>query len=420
MIASTKSSPPDAVTVAGLHVGKWWHKEGDRVVCDLCPRRCALKDGNRGFCFIRQNVGGQIVLDTYGRSTGFCVDPVEKKPLSHFYPGTSVLSFGTAGCNLGCKFCQAWEITKSRHVLDRLSQRATPEVIAEAALQLGCRSVAFTYNDPVIWAEYAIDTAHACHRRGLKTIAVTAGYICPEPREAFFEVMDAANVDLKGFTEQFYQHYTLSHLEPVLDTLRWIKQHSSVWLELTNLVIPGANDQPDEIRRMCAWIARELGDDVPLHFTAFHPDFRMRDRPPTPPETLNEARDLALEVGLKYVYVGNVFDVARESTYCPRCGMRLIERLWHDVGEYHLKHGSCDRCGTTIAGHFEDQPGHWGARRLPVDPAEWVPDVGHGGSARCDGLKLERPVGEFPDHEPRPQVALVRRRVMFQQHLDVM
>lgn len=349
--------------------GRWWHRDDGRIVCDLCPRECSLRDGAFGFCFVRQNVGGQMVLNTYGRSTGFCIDPVEKKPLNHFFPGTSVLSFGTAGCNLGCKFCQAWEITKSHEVLNRLSQQATPDMIAEAAVQLGCRSVAFTYNDPVIWAEYAIDTARACHERGLKTIAKTAGYINPEARREFFEVMDAADVDLKGFTEHFYQHYTLSHLQPVLDTLTWLARESSVWLEITNLVIPEANDAPDDIRRMCVWIRDTLGAEVPLHFTAFHPDFRMRDRPPTPPETLNSAREIALHVGLKYVYTGNVSDVTRQSTYCPGCGKRLIERDWYTLGEYHIRDGCCAFCGTTIAGHFEDAPGHWGARRLPVDPA---------------------------------------------------
>lgn len=367
MTVSSPSTRPVTTERQGKPA-RWWHHEGDRVVCDLCPRECSLREGGFGFCFVRQNVGGQLVLNTYGWSTGFCIDPVEKKPLNHFYPGTSVLSFGTAGCNLGCKFCQAWEITKSHDVLHLLSQHATPEMIAEAAVRLGCRSVAFTYNDPVIWAEYAIDTAHACHERGLKTIAKTAGYINAEPRRDFFEVMDAADVDLKGFTEQFYQHYTLSHLQPVLETLTWIARESSVWLELTNLVIPGANDSPADIQRMCDWIGRTLGTEVPLHFTAFHPDFRMRDRPPTPPQTLVEARDIALRAGLKYVYVGNVMDAERQSTYCPNCHKRLIERDWYDLGEYHIQSGQCAYCGTKIAGHFDDQPGHWGGRRQPVDP----------------------------------------------------
>jgi AmmeMemoRadiSam system radical SAM enzyme len=365
----TESVPHSDKSATGLKAADWWHKKNGRVVCDLCPRSCALKDGDYGFCFVRQNVGGQMVLNTYGRSTGFCIDPVEKKPLNHFFPGSSVLSFGTAGCNLGCKFCQAWEITKSKKVLDRLSQQATPEMIAEAAVRLGCHSVAFTYNDPVIWAEYAIDTANACHDRGLKTIAVTAGYICPEPRKPFFDVMDAANVDLKGFTEDFYQHFTLSHLAPVLDTLRWIKHESSVWLEITNLIIPEANDDPDEIRQMCEWIHENLGDDVPLHFTAFHADYRMMDTPPTPAETLVKARDIAIEAGLHYVYIGNVLDPPRESTYCPNCGEMLIARRWYDLGAYELDRNHCRFCGHTIAGHFGDKPGHWGTRRVPVDPA---------------------------------------------------
>ncbi len=352
-----------------LKSANWWHTSNGRVVCDLCPRHCALNEGAYGFCFVRQNVDGQLVLNTYGRSTGFCVDPVEKKPLAHFFPGTSVLSFGTAGCNLGCKFCQAWEITKSRKVLRLLSQKATPEMIAEAAVQLGCKSVAFTYNDPVIWAEYAIDTAVACHARGLKTIAVTAGYICAEPRKAFFEVMDAANVDLKGFTEHFYQHLTLSHLEPVLDTLRWIKQESSVWLEITNLIIPGHNDDANELRQMCQWIHDNLGDDVPLHFTAFHPDYRMTGTPRTSPGTLVKAREIAIETGLHYVYVGNVRDPERSSTYCPGCDRRLIERHWHDVKAYEMEQNRCRFCGHEIAGQFADKPGHWGTRRMPVDPA---------------------------------------------------
>ncbi len=281
----------------GSLVGDWWHPvPGERIVCDLCPRGCTLKPGDRGFCFVRENRGGQIVLTTYGRSTGFCVDPIEKKPLNHFFPGSSVLSFGTAGCNLGCKFCQNWSISKSREVR-QLSEHATPHTIATAASQLGCRSVAFTYNDPVIWAEYAIDTAPACHALGIKTVAVTAGYITASARQAFFEVMDAANVDLKAFTEQFYQQLTLSHLQPVLDTLSWMQRETNVWLEITNLVIPRANDGHDEFRRMCDWILAELGDRVPLHFTAFHPDFRLRDRAATPRETLLEAYEIAQSDG---------------------------------------------------------------------------------------------------------------------------
>jgi AmmeMemoRadiSam system radical SAM enzyme len=348
-------------------LGRYWHpvEDGARIFCDLCPRACVLKPGDRGFCFVRKNVGGQMVLTTYGRSTGFCVDPIEKKPLNHFLPGTSVLSFGTAGCNLGCRFCQNWSISKSREI-ERLSEEATPEAIAQAALRLNCRSVAFTYNDPVIWAEYAIDVARACHQVGIKTVAVTAGYITPEARPEFYSVMDAANVDLKAFTEGFYQHLTLAHLEPVLDTLRWLKHESNVWFEITNLVIPEENDSPDEIARMCDWILTNLGDEVPVHFTAFHPDFKLTNRPPTPPATLVRAREQAVKAGIKFPYIGNVNDVKRQSTYCPDCRQLLIARDWYELGAYNIKDGCCSKCRRVIAGVFEQRKGNWGRKRLPV------------------------------------------------------
>lgn len=305
-------------------------------------------------------------LTTYGKSTGFCIDPIEKKPLFHFLPGTAVLSFGTAGCNLGCKFCQNWSISKARSV-EALSASAMPEAIAAAALDHGCQSVAFTYNDPVLWAEYAIDTAKACRERGVKTVAVTAGYIQPQARPEFFSAMDAANVDLKSFSEHFYHHLTLGHLEPVLDTLRWLRHESDVWLEITNLLIPDANDSPDELRRMAQWVLENLGDETPVHFTAFHPDFRMRDRPPTPRETLLAAYEIARAAGLKFVYVGNVHDVDHETTYCPGCGAALIERDWHVLGRYGLVGNCCGNCGRKIPGVFGDAPGDWGRRRLPVE-----------------------------------------------------
>ena len=355
-----------ALHADGIVPGGWWHRDGDRIECDLCPRRCVMKDGDRGFCFVRQNLGGQMMLTTYGRSTGFCIDPIEKKPLNHFLPGTSVLSFGTAGCNLGCKFCQNWDISKSRET-ERLSQRALPDEIARAALEMGCASVAYTYNDPVIWAEYAIDTALACKELGIKSVAVTAGYITPEARGPFYQFMDAANVDLKAFTEEFYYRTTLSHLQPVLDTLRWLKHETNVWFEITNLVIPQANDELEEFRQMSDWILEAVGDEVPLHFSAFHPDFRMLDRPRTPHETLITARDIAMKAGLKYVYVGNVDDVARQSTYCPKCQKLLIERNWYELGEYALNRDNCRHCGTHIAGVFATRPGNWGRKRQPVD-----------------------------------------------------
>jgi AmmeMemoRadiSam system radical SAM enzyme/AmmeMemoRadiSam system protein B/AmmeMemoRadiSam system protein A len=350
----------------GLLPGSWWHQKDDRIVCNLCPRECSMKEGDRGFCFVRQNVGGEMFLTTYGRSTGFCIDPIEKKPLNHFYPGTSVLSFGTAGCNLGCKFCQNWDISKAREV-ERLSHRAFPEEIALAAKRLDCHSVAYTYNDPIVWAEYAIDTAKACRAEGVKSVAVTAGYITPEARGPFFEFMDAANVDLKAFTEEFYYKITYSHLEPVLDTLKWLRHETDVWFEITNLIIPDANDNPDEIRRMADWILDAVGDDVPVHFSAFHPDFRMTDRGNTPPETLVMARELARSVGLKHVYVGNVNDAERQSTYCPGCQKLVVERNWYALGTYALNGNQCGYCGTEISGHFEARPGTWGRKRQPVD-----------------------------------------------------
>ena len=314
---------------------------------------------------MRQNVDGEMRLTTYGRSTGFCIDPIEKKPLNHFYPGTAVLSFGTAGCNLGCKFCQNWDISKSREV-DRLSEPAMPDTIAAAAQKTGCRSVAYTYNDPIIWAEYAIDTAAACRDRGIRSVAVTAGYIAPEARPSFFHSMDAANVDLKSFSDDFYEKVTYSRLQPVLETLHWLKHESDVWFEITNLLIPNANDSTDELKQMCEWIVDAVGPDVPIHFTAFHPDFRMTDRERTPHETLLTARQIAIDQGIKFAYVGNVHDVQNQSTYCSGCGQLLIERDWHQLGTYSLIGNRCNQCSETIPGHFDQKPGTWGRKRQPI------------------------------------------------------
>ncbi len=347
--------------------GRFWHRLDDgRVQCDLCPRFCHLADGQRGFCFIRENMGGQMALTSYGRASGFCLDPIEKKPLNHFLPGTSVLSFGTAGCNLGCRFCQNWDISKAKEQ-DRLNAHATPDAIAAAAVSSGAASVAFTYPDPVIFAEYALDTARACRERGVKTVAVTAGYITEEARGPFYEHIDAANVDLKAFTERFYHKVCYAHLEPVKETLRWLRHETGVWLEVTTLLIPGENDGPEEIDRLCEWFASALGDEVPLHFTGFHPDFKMLDRPATPAETLTRARAQALRWGLKHVYTGNVHDSDGGSTYCAGCGALLVERDWYRLGRYHLDaRGACRDCGRVLAGRFGARPGRWGARRLPV------------------------------------------------------
>ncbi|MBU0677076.1 MAG: AmmeMemoRadiSam system radical SAM enzyme, partial [Verrucomicrobia bacterium] len=323
-------------------------------------------EGQRGACFVRACEGGQIVLTTYGRSSGFCIDPIEKKPLNHFLPGTPILSFGTAGCNLTCLFCQNWGISKSRE-FDILADEAEPETIARAAQSLGCNSVAFTYNDPVIFFEYAIDIADACHKRGIKTVAVTAGYICEEPRKEFFAHMDAANVDLKAFTNEFYEKICGAELQNVLDTLVYLKKETDVWFELTTLLIPGENDSDDELKRMTAWVADVLGPDVPMHFTAFHPDYKMIDRPATPPETLTRARQIAIESGVRYAYTGNVYDEAGESTYCHNCGAKLIGRNWYVLSDWNLtSDGHCTKCGEKCAGVFDGPAGDWGARRMPV------------------------------------------------------
>jgi pyruvate formate lyase activating enzyme len=351
---------------------KYWHTLDDgRVQCDLCPRFCRLHEGQRGFCFVRACEGGQIVLTTYGRSSGYCIDPIEKKPLNHFYPGTPVLSFGTAGCNLGCKFCQNWDISKSREI-DTLADEAQPETIARAAEQLGCRSVAFTYNDPVIFHEYAIDVAAACREQGIKTVAVTAGEVCPEPRREFYRHMDAANVDLKGFTERFYHDICAGHLAPVLDTLRYLKHETSVWFEITTLLIPGENDADAELAALAAWVVSELGPDVPLHFTAFHPDFRMLDKPHTPASTLTRARDIALRTGIRYCYTGNVHDKSGGSTWCPQCGQVVIGRDWYVLSDWNLTpEGCCNRCGTRLPGHFDARHGDWGSKRVPIRLSEF-------------------------------------------------
>ena len=347
--------------------GRWWHAlEDGRIQCDLCPRDCKLNKGQRGFCFVRQRVGDQMVLTTYGRSSGFCVDPIEKKPLNHFYPGSSVLSFGTAGCNLGCRFCQNWDISKSRE-FDRLMDQATPEAIANEAQRLGCKSVAFTYNDPVIFAEYAMDVADACHERGIQTVAVTAGYIHPQARREFYAKMDAANVDLKAFTEDFYHRVTFSRLQPVLETLEYLKHETRVWFELTTLLIPGQNDSDAELTKLSEWVHEKLGPDVPLHFTAFHPDFKMMDVPPTPPATLRRAREIARRTGLHHVYTGNVHDAEGGTTFCGGCGSALIIRDWYQLLKYRVtEEGKCPDCSARVPGCFDAAPGTFGRRRIPV------------------------------------------------------
>jgi pyruvate formate lyase activating enzyme len=344
----------------------WTEMEDGKIRCDVCPRACKLNEGQRGMCFVRKREGDEIVLTTYGRSSGFCIDPIEKKPLNHFLPGSPVLSFGTAGCNLACKFCQNWDISKSREI-HTLADQASPELLAEAADQLGCKSVAFTYNDPVIFMEYAIDVADACRQRGIKAVAVSAGYINEEPRREFYAHMDAVNIDLKAFTQEFYQKLAVGDLQPVLDTLTYLEEETDVWYEITNLLIPDENESDAELEELTEWVIDNLGPHVPVHFTAFHPDYRMKEKPRTPSSTLRRARRIGLEAGLRYVYTGNVHDSDGGSTYCHDCGERLIERDWYELGEYNLDEtGHCTNCGTRCAGVFDGPPGDWGRQRQPV------------------------------------------------------
>jgi pyruvate formate lyase activating enzyme len=352
----------DPYTVPTTH----WHALPDgRIQCDVCPRACRLHEGQRGLCFVRGRVDDQVVLASYGRSSGFCVDPIEKKPLNHFLPGTPVLSFGTAGCNLSCRFCQNWDISKSREI-ETLSASASPAALAETAERLGCRSVAFTYNDPVIFMEYAMDVADACRDRGIKAVAVSAGYMNAAPRAEFYAHMDAANIDLKAFTEDFYRKVTAARLEPVLETLEFLRD-SPVWFEITTLLIPGQNDSDAEIGELCAWVLSHLGPDVPLHFSAFHPDFKMRDIPRTPGSTLTRARRIAVEAGLRYVYTGNVHDPSGQTTSCPGCGAAVVVRDWYEILDYRLDAaGRCVGCGFAVPGRYDGPAGTWGRRRLPV------------------------------------------------------
>lgn len=345
----------------------YWHRlDKDRVQCDLCPRECKLHEGQRGLCYVRGCEAGEVVLYSYGRSSGFCIDPIEKKPLNHFLPGTPVLSFGTAGCNLACKFCQNWDMSKSRE-MDTLADVADPQQLALTASQFGCRSIAYTYNDPVIFMEYAVDVAIACRAKGVKSVAVSAGYIHLQPMRDFFPFMDAANIDLKAFTDEFYYRVCGGKLQPVLDTLLYIKHETTCWLELTTLLIPGQNDSPEELHNMTRWVVENLGPDVPMHFTAFHPDWKMRDIASTPSHALMYARQIARDNGVHFVYTGNISDVEGGSTWCPGCGELLIERNCYQLGRWNLSaQGECRYCKCPIAGIFDAKPGDWGARRLPI------------------------------------------------------
>jgi len=348
------------------HKANFYHiVSNTKIQCDLCPRQCVIPKGQHGFCFVRQNHNQAMILTTYGRSSGFCIDPIEKKPLNHFYPGQPILSFGTAGCNLGCKFCQNWDISKAKE-LDKTQEQASPLEIAITTKKLNCLGIAFTYNDPVIFAEYAIDIAKECHQLDLKTVAVTAGYIMPEARKKFFKHIDAANIDLKAFSQTFYKKICMANLDPILDTLVYLKHETDVWFELTNLIIPQNNDNHKELDEMTKWIVKHLGPDIPLHFTAFHPDYKMTDIPKTEAKSLLEAYNIAKQNGLHYVYTGNIYDQKTGSTYCPSCNHCIIERNWYELGNYHISNGCCKFCNTKIAGKFMNKAGTWGRKRLAI------------------------------------------------------
>lgn len=331
---------------------KWWEQAPNgKILCTLCPRYCTIGEGQAGFCFIRQNIGGSLYSVGYGRPTGFAIDPIEKKPLNHFLPGSEILSFGTAGCNLGCKFCQNWSTSKAR-IDTTNSIYATPEDVIQIAKKYKTPSIAYTYNDPVIFGEYVIDVSKIARQNGINNVMVTAGYIDKNARKDVFRHIDAANVDLKAFTEKFYHNLTFSHITDVLETLIWLKKETGIWIEITNLIIPDENDSDDEIRKMCDWIVENLGDEVPLHFTAFHPDFKMIDKPGTPQSTLSKARSISKSRGIKYCYTGNVHDIDGQTTYCPYCNSKLISRNWHSVISNKLREGHCYNCGLMIAGKF--------------------------------------------------------------------
>ncbi len=335
-----------------LHKANWWEvAPNGKLLCTLCPRYCTLGEGQKGFCFVRENIDGVMYATGYGRPTGFAVDPIEKKPLNHFYPGSQILSFGTAGCNLGCKFCQNWHMSKAK--LDEAGAIfATPEQVVQLAKRYKTKSIAFTYNDPTIFGEYVIDISKLAHEEGIKTVMVTAGYITPEARKDIYKYIDAANVDLKAFTETFYHKLTFSHLQPILDTIKWLHDESNVWIELTTLLIPGENDSDEEITQLSEWVLNNVGPDVPIHFTAFHPTFKMLDKPRTPSSTLDRAREIAIRTGINYVYVGNVHNIEGQTTYCPQCKQAIITRDWHSVMNVKMDGNRCGYCNTEIEGRF--------------------------------------------------------------------
>ena len=324
----------------------------DKIQCTVCPRECVLSAGQEGFCHVRKNSEGKITLASYGYNTGLAIDPVEKKPLYQFYPASPVLSFGTLGCNMGCLFCQNWQTTKTKADI-RLLNKTSPDEIVRIAKNYNCKSVAFTYNDPIIFFEYAIDTAKLCREEGIKTIAVTSGFMNPEPAKEFFKYMDGANIDLKGFSEQFYKKNCLAHIEPVLNTIKYAVNETDCWVELTTMLIEGENDSDEMIKHECEWILTNLGDCVPLHFSAFFPRYKFSGRKHTELSTLLRAYSIAKEAGLKYVYTGNLTNTETSATYCKSCNRPVIVRNGYELIEYNLsEEGKCIFCNTVCDGRY--------------------------------------------------------------------
>jgi len=321
---------------------------GGEVQCELCPKRCRVSKGKRGFCRVRENRDGKYYSLVYGNPCAVHLDPIEKKPFFHVLPATTSFSLATVGCNFECKFCQNWEISQA-FPEDVYNYDVPPEMMVKKAKEVEARSVAYTYVEPTIFYEYMVDVCHLVKKEGLLNVCHSNGFINPEPLRNLCKVMDAANVDLKGFTEAFYRDICSGELAPVLETLKTLKKEK-VHVEITNLLIPTQNDEMSGIEKMCLWVKKELGSDTPIHFSRFYPLYKLRSLPPTPVSTLEKARSVALSAGLEYVYVGNVPGHEGEHTYCPKCKKMVIQRSGYMVGEINLKGGKCKYCGKPIPG----------------------------------------------------------------------
>ncbi|MBI5416613.1 AmmeMemoRadiSam system radical SAM enzyme [Candidatus Poribacteria bacterium] len=322
---------------------------GKIVQCKLCPKECKLPQGGRGDCRVRVNIGNKLYSLVYGKPCAVHVDPIEKKPMFHFLPGARAFSIATAGCNLHCKFCQNWEISQTPPE-ETSNYNLSPQDIVNETLLSKCETIAYTYSDPMIYFEYTYDTAVIAKTKGIRNILVTASYINPEPLRKLCKVVHGANVDIKAFDEKFYQNVCSARLKPVLDALLIYKEEG-VFVEITNLLVSTLNDDPKIIKKMCDWIVKELGDDIPMHFSRFWPMYQLKNLPPTPVSTLMQARDIALNCGLRYVYVGNVPGLEAENTYCPNCHNCIIKRIGFSV-ENNLvtANGKCSICGYSIKG----------------------------------------------------------------------